>query len=398
MHKTRPKKIVDSCSKGGVFLILLLLSVPRLHAQNATLFTQASTQGPSGSGCNDQETASAECKEQGNVAIGPSSMLSFGSAASARAAFGSLGTAATALTSCTVMSGSGINCFQPATTVASAQSSFSDSFTISNAPPSGSLSINIHTFGVVTDNCIGPDTPFICQNFSSVLGVQGNPSQNLPLSNGENVFHIPQFFTSNNGIAQVGFGLLLSSAVTCGQSNDSTCNLTEDFLHTAVVTGITVLDASGNPVQGATLTSASGTNYNSTTSAFSAFSAKLDVFRKGFDEKSIFALGADSQGIDPAIQAVTLQIGTYSALIPPKSFHRNSKGAYVFEGRISGVKLEIKITPLGQNRFAFKAEGTGVNLTELTDPVTVTLTIGNNTGVTTTVADRDKDRDKDRDE
>jgi hypothetical protein len=45
--------------------------------------------------------------------------------------------------------------------------------------------------------------------------------------------------------------------------------------------------------------------------------------------------------------------------------------------------LEVQIVHLGNNIFTFKAEGTGVDLTGLTNPVTVVLTIGDNTGTTT---------------
>ena len=39
--------------------------------------------------------------------------------------------------------------------------------------------------------------------------------------------------------------------------------------------------------------------------------------------------------------------------------------------------------PLGKNIFALAAESKSVNLTGLTNPVTVVLTIGDNTGTTT---------------
>ena len=49
------------------------------------------------------------------------------------------------------------------------------------------------------------------------------------------------------------------------------------------------------------------------------------------------------------------------------------------------MNLQFQIVPLGNNIFTFKAEGTGVNLTGLTNPVTVVLTIGIDSGTTTTV-------------
>ena len=55
-------------------------------------------------------------------------------------------------------------------------------------------------------------------------------------------------------------------------------------------------------------------------------------------------------------------------------------------GGINGVSLQVQVVPLGNNIFTFKAEGTGVDLTGLTNPVTVVLTIGIDTGATTVTA------------
>ena len=50
------------------------------------------------------------------------------------------------------------------------------------------------------------------------------------------------------------------------------------------------------------------------------------------------------------------------------------------------MNLQVQIVPLGNNMFTFKAEGTGVDLTGPTNPVTVRLTIGINGGSTTVTA------------
>ena len=50
------------------------------------------------------------------------------------------------------------------------------------------------------------------------------------------------------------------------------------------------------------------------------------------------------------------------------------------------MRLEVQIVPLGNNMFTFKAEGTGVDLTGLTNPVTVVVTIGIDSGSTTATA------------
>jgi len=84
---------------------------------------------------------------------------------------------------------------------------------------------------------------------------------------------------------------------------------------------------------------------------------------------------------------VTLKIGTFSVTIPAGSFKKNPNGRFAFEGTINGVSLQVQIVPLGNNIFTFKAEGTGVDLTALTNPVTVVLTIGIDAGSTTATAE-----------
>jgi hypothetical protein len=58
------------------------------------------------------------------------------------------------------------------------------------------------------------------------------------------------------------------------------------------------------------------------------------------------------------------------------------------------VSLEVQIVHLGNNFFIFKAKGRGVNLTSLTNPVTVVLTIGVNTGTTTVKAHEHEHEDE----
>jgi hypothetical protein len=121
---------------------------------------------------------------------------------------------------------------------------------------------------------------------------------------------------------------------------------------------------------------------------FFGFSANLEVTeQKGFELTGHFTLAASTNGINPVSEQVALQIGTFWVLIPPASFSINKNGRFEFEGVINGVNLEIRITPLANNSFTFKAEGRGVNLTALTNPVTVAITIGNDTGLTTVTAE-----------
>ena len=134
-------------------------------------------------------------------------------------------------------------------------------------------------------------------------------------------------------------------------------------------------------------------------SSFSSFTAKLDIHAgstlgttpSGFDLKSVFTLGAGSNGINPLSEVVKLQVGTYQATIPANSFHQLRKGAkkgsYVFSGVIDGVSLSVQIVPLAGNSYQFKAEASRADLTALANPVTLTLTIGDDTGTTSVYAE-----------
>jgi hypothetical protein len=64
------------------------------------------------------------------------------------------------------------------------------------------------------------------------------------------------------------------------------------------------------------------------------------------------------------------------------SFKETLEG-YVFDGVMDRVSLSVRIRPLGNQMFRFDAVGTRVDLTCLTNPVTVVLTIGINSGTTT---------------
>ena len=119
---------------------------------------------------------------------------------------------------------------------------------------------------------------------------------------------------------------------------------------------------------------------------FASSFAKLEINAGGFDLNESFTLGKNSNGINPVTENVTLQIGTFSVTIPPGSFKKNPNGRFAFQGVIKGVNLQVQIVPLGNNMFTFMAEGTGADLTGLTNPVTVVLTIGIDSGTTTVTA------------
>ncbi|HSL02834.1 MAG TPA: SBBP repeat-containing protein, partial [Nitrospiraceae bacterium] len=105
-----------------------------------------------------------------------------------------------------------------------------------------------------------------------------------------------------------------------------------------------------------------------------------DKFEDEFEMTAIFTLGPNNNGIAPLTEAVTVQVGAFSTTIPAGSF-KQKKGRFTFEGVIHGVKLEavLRSLMLG-NDYEFKVEGKGANLTVTSNPVTVGLTIGDDSG------------------
>jgi hypothetical protein len=99
-----------------------------------------------------------------------------------------------------------------------------------------------------------------------------------------------------------------------------------------------------------------------------------------FEMTAIFTLDPNNNGIAPLTEAVTVQVGTFATTIPAGSFTQK-KGRFTFEGVIDGVKLEavLRSLILG-NDYEFKVEGKGADLTGTENPVTVGLTIGDDSG------------------
>jgi hypothetical protein len=125
---------------------------------------------------------------------------------------------------------------------------------------------------------------------------------------------------------------------------------------------------------------------------FASFKALLAIQTSqpsGFGLKSSFTLGSTSNGIDPLTEPVTLQIAKYSVEIPAGSFHQlwNSPSApYVYEGTINGTKLAVGFIPLGGKNYELNAVGLPVAWGGVTNPVAVSLTVGNDGGSTSVKA------------
>jgi YVTN family beta-propeller protein len=133
---------------------------------------------------------------------------------------------------------------------------------------------------------------------------------------------------------------------------------------------------------------------------FQSFSARLDIDlgrkpnHSSFDLRSSFILSSTAKNeIHPDTEPVKLQVGPFIATIPAGSFRRREEGSYSFAGVIDEVRLEAKVEPRGGFRYEFQAEAKGANLSGTTNPVQVSLGIGENAGVTSVNAHFDRDRD-----
>jgi hypothetical protein len=94
-----------------------------------------------------------------------------------------------------------------------------------------------------------------------------------------------------------------------------------------------------------------------------------------------FILGAGGS-IDPTTQPVSFSLGSYAVRLPAESFVKTSTG-YVYQKTVDGIFLCIFIkfttTP---SRYVLLANRTGGTLTGTTNPMPVTLTVGDNSGST----------------
>jgi hypothetical protein len=79
---------------------------------------------------------------------------------------------------------------------------------------------------------------------------------------------------------------------------------------------------------------------------------------------------------------MTLNVGTYSVTVPASAFHKTPQGPFVCETTISGVDLAVRLSQTGANAYQIQVSASGVDLHSLSEPVTVALKIGYNSGTT----------------
>lgn len=109
----------------------------------------------------------------------------------------------------------------------------------------------------------------------------------------------------------------------------------------------------------------------------------LDIEDGEFEVMATFTLGKGSNGVNLPAETVSLQVtgGTaaFTVTIPAGSFKKDKNG-FNFQGTVNRVRMITAIRPLPNNVFEFEIEGERVNLKGVANPVTVSLTIGDDGG------------------
>ena len=103
-----------------------------------------------------------------------------------------------------------------------------------------------------------------------------------------------------------------------------------------------------------------------------------------FTLQGSLALAPGRPALDPSTEAVVVTLSSESLApvtltIPPGSFRRFD-GQYVFRGKVRNVTVFALITPLFRNDYGFLIAANGLSLTGISNPVTVTLEAGLDSG------------------
>ena len=119
---------------------------------------------------------------------------------------------------------------------------------------------------------------------------------------------------------------------------------------------------------------------------FAAFSATVDIIpgSQAFVVYGTFTLGAGG-AFNPLTDPLTVTLNAASVTIPGGSF-RAYYGRFVFADVLNGELVESILVPLGRGRYVYEVGVAGVPNLPTGNPVTVTLTAGNNTGSMTVTA------------
>jgi CSLREA domain-containing protein len=191
----------------------------------------------------------------------------------------------------------------------------------------------------------------------------------IKLSPGQYVITDPPTITvgvTAGGSAEIDY-VVNGETVTVVVPDGSTADITETLANGALV-GLTVLQTGGTvPV------TLDGTPVGS-----ASLAAKLGVSSTRFTLNATLTLSGSALITLP--ERVDLAIGGYSATIPASSLRLLKKGQYAYGGTVHGVSLNLLLTRLSATKYQVQLTGSGPNGVG-PNPVTVGVTIGNDSGV-----------------
>lgn len=106
-----------------------------------------------------------------------------------------------------------------------------------------------------------------------------------------------------------------------------------------------------------------------------------------FELESSFTLnGSANDAIQPDKVPVKLQLGPFIGAFPIGSFKPHGDRSYTFVGVINGAQLHAAIERTGVRRYRFRADAKDTNLNGITNPVQISLSVGDNAGLTSVKA------------
>src|SRR5262249_43599971 len=112
---------------------------------------------------------------------------------------------------------------------------------------------------------------------------------------------------------------------------------------------------------------------------FASVTAKLEFKQSGFALNAAFTLNSGSPSINPVTQPVQLQIGPYGMTLPAGSFHEaqgSGSSSWSYAGAINGANLNVQISAVSSGSYTFKATGSPIDFTGVSNPVAVAIGIG----------------------
>ena len=113
---------------------------------------------------------------------------------------------------------------------------------------------------------------------------------------------------------------------------------------------------------------------------FADLNIKATIKGSAFTAKGSFVLGTGSDGISPLTEQVIFLLGDKSYLLPAGALMEIKSGHYVF-GRIAGgIEYFVQITAARAGKYKFKVKGSGFSNLPASNPVTLGLKVGDDSG------------------